>query len=138
MPQLLRFKDQSVAGCWDQSKRVVARIQVRRESKLSFDSLRSLRAVMEERLGPANSTDVNLEMALPHLTNQLEKADEVRLPGPVRPDEDSKRVEFDLCVPDRFPSRESQAGQLCHFTPSFCRLPLAWDVPSVEPGLLIG
>src|SRR5437016_170034 len=35
------------------------------------------------------------------------------------PDEDVERTELDLRVPDRLPPRESQAGQLCHFTSSF-------------------
>src|SRR5260370_41273793 len=76
---------------------------------------------MEERFGSPSHTDVYLEPALPHLVHQLEKADEIGLPGPVRPDEDVERAEFDHRVPDRFPPRESQAGQLCHFTSSLFR-----------------
>ena len=55
-----------------------------------------------------------------HLVHQLEKADEVRLPGPVRPDADVERTEFDLRVTDRLPPGESQAGKLCLFTFPFC------------------
>src|SRR5260370_39914057 len=83
---------------------------------------------MEERFGSPSHTDVYLEPALPHLVHQLEKADEIGLPGPVRPDEDVERAEFDLRVPDRFPPRESQAGQLCHFTSSFCWNHWRWQV----------
>ena len=76
---------------------------------------------MKKRFGPASPADVFLESTHHHLSHQLEKTDEIRLPGPVRPDEDVERTEFDLRVPDRFPPRQSQAGQLCHFTSSFCR-----------------
>src|SRR5438132_9139165 len=76
---------------------------------------------MQKRLGSPGRTKMDLKPATHHLIHQLEKADEVRLPGPVRPDEDVERTEFDLRVPDRLPPRESQAGQLCHFMSSFWR-----------------
>jgi hypothetical protein len=46
---------------------------------------------------------MDLEPTAPHLTYQLEKADEVRLPGPICSDEDVKGADFDLRVLNRFP-----------------------------------
>src|SRR5947209_17381829 len=109
--QLLLFKDQSVAASdRDQPKRVVALTQIGSESKLGFDGRSPLRAVMEERLRPPGCPDMDLKPASHHLIHQLEKADEVRLPSPVRSDEDVERAKFDLRVPDRFPPRQPQAG----------------------------
>ena len=75
-------------------------------------------------LGRANSVRVGVGVLLgtgpPPLVHHLEKADEIRFPGPVHSDEDVERAEFDLRVPDRLPPGESQVGKLCHFTFPFC------------------
>ncbi|HEY7428177.1 MAG TPA: hypothetical protein VH682_28345 [Gemmataceae bacterium] len=95
--------------------------QIRCELEFSFDGSRSLRSIMEQGFAPPTCPDLDLESALPRFVHQFEKADEVGLPGPIRPNEDVERTKIDRRIPDRFPPSESQAGQLGHFTPSLRR-----------------
>src|SRR5262249_39677251 len=99
--------------------------------KIHFESTSVFRAVVQKCIGPAGRGDINLKTAGGHLVCHLEKADEVRLPGPVCPDEDVERTQVDSCVADRFPPGKSKAGQLSHVTVSlFSRWPRSWSILS--------
>src|SRR5258707_11552947 len=89
---LLLVENQGVAGRRDQAERVSAWAQICSEAKHGFNCGRPLRPVMEECFGPPRCPDMDLKPTLHHFIYQLEKTDEVRLPGLVRADEDVKRT----------------------------------------------
>src|SRR5205823_9449795 len=92
--QLLLSEQQRVPADGDQVHRVAVLPLFGGKPKLGFDGLRPLRAEMKLRLSSADRADLDLKPPPHHLVHQLEKADEVRLPGSVRPDEDVERTEF--------------------------------------------